>query len=82
MTALYHKELLSMDRIVEVMSVNPSRLLGVEGGVLAEGMPADVTVINPEQEWTVHGEDLYTKALFTPFEGITLKGGPSHGGGR
>lgn len=74
MTALYHKELLSMDRIVEVMSVNPSRLLGVEGGVLAEGMPADVTVINPEQEWTVHGEDLYTKALFTPFEGITLKG--------
>lgn len=74
MTELYHRGLISMDRIVELMSVNPARLLNVEGGRLAEGEPADVTVIDPEKEWTVHGRDLYTKALFTPFEGVTLKG--------
>ena len=56
------------------MSVNPAKLLGVSGGVLEEGGAADVTVIDPEKEWTVHGKDLYTKSLFTPFEGITLKG--------
>lgn len=74
MTELYHRDLISMDRIVELMSVNPARLLNVEGGRLAEGVPADLTVIDPEKKWTVHGRDLYTKALFTPFEGVTLKG--------
>lgn len=74
LTELYHKGKLSIDRIVELMSVRPAKLLGVEGGVLEEGAAADVTVIDPGKEWTVHGEDLYTKALFTPFEGITLKG--------
>lgn len=74
LTELYHKGKVSMDRIVELMSVRPAELLGVAGGVLEEGAPADVTVIDPNREWTVHGKDLYTKALFTPFEGITLKG--------
>lgn len=74
LTELYHKGALSIDRIAELMAVNPARLLGVEGGVLEEGAPADVTVIDPDRAWTVHGNDLYTKALFTPFEGVTLTG--------
>ncbi len=74
LTALFHKKLITLDRIVELMSVNPARLLQVEGGVLKAGKPADITVFDPEKEWTVHGEGLYTKSLFTPFEGITLKG--------
>lgn len=74
LTTLYHTGILTIDRIVELMSVNPARLINVEGGVLEEGAPADVTVIDPDKDWTVHGENLYTKALFTPYEGITLKG--------
>lgn len=74
LTVLYHQQGFTLDRIVELMSVNPARLLGVEGGVLREGAPADITVFDPEKEWTVHGEDLYTKSLFTPYENITLKG--------
>lgn len=74
LTVLYRQEGFSIDRIVECMSVNPAKLLGVPGGVLEEGGIADVTVIDPEKEWTVHGKDLYTKSLFTPFEGIALKG--------
>lgn len=74
MTELVHKGKITIDRVAELMSVHPAKLLGVEGGVLAPGAAADVTVIDPVKEWTVHGKDLYTKALFTPFEGVTLKG--------
>lgn len=74
LTGLYHTGKLSIDRIVELMSVNPARLIEVEGGVLEEGMAADITVINPSVEWDVYGADLYTKTLFTPFEGMKLKG--------
>jgi dihydroorotase len=74
LTTLYHTNILTIDRIIELMSVNPARLLEVEGGVLKKGAPADITVIDPNKEWTVYGQDLYTKTLFTPYEGITLKG--------
>lgn len=74
MTELYHKRGVSMDTICKTMSCNPAKLLGVTGGVLETGAPADITVVDPNAEWTVRGADLYTKALFTPFEGVTLKG--------
>lgn len=74
LTVLYHENGFSLDKIVELMSVNPAKLLGIEGGILEEGAPADITVFDPDKEWTVHGKDLYTKALFTPFEDITLRG--------
>ncbi len=74
LTELYHKRNVSLAKICELMSTNPARLLGVEGGVLDVGAPADIVVVNPQKEWTVRGADLYTKALFTPFEGVTLRG--------
>lgn len=74
LTVLYHQDGFSIDKIVELMSVNPAKLLGIDGGVLEEGKAADITLIDPNKEWTVHGQDLYTKSLFTPYEGVTLKG--------
>lgn len=74
LTALYHTGEITIDKVAELMSLNPARLLGVDGGVLEEGAPADVTVVDPDKVWTVHGKDLYTKALFTPFEGVELTG--------
>ena len=74
LTVLCHNKGFTIDRIIELMSVNPARLLGVEGGVLEEGAAADIVVIDPDKEWTVHGNELYTKSLFTPYEGLTLKG--------
>ena len=65
---------MSIDRIVELMAVNPAKLLHISGGVLEEGGAADVTVIDPDKEWVVRGHELYTKSLFTPYEGISLKG--------
>ncbi len=74
LTVLCHNNGFTIDRLIELMSVNPARLLGVEGGVLEEGAAADIVVIDPDKEWTVHGNELYTKSLFTPYEGLTLKG--------
>lgn len=74
LTVLVHSGIITIDRLIELMSVNPARLIGVEGGVLKKGAPADVTVIDPEKKWTVHGKDLYTKMLFTPYEGVELTG--------
>lgn len=74
LTVLYHGKHMTIDKIVEYMSVNPAKLLQVPGGVLEVGADADITVIDPNKEWTVKGNELYTKSLFTPYEGITLKG--------
>ena len=74
LTVLCHNKGFTIDRLIELMSVNPARLLGVEGGVLEEGAAADIVVIDPDKEWTVHGNELYTKSLFTPYEGLTLNG--------
>lgn len=74
LTVLYHQNGFTLDRIVELMSVNPAKLLGLEGGVLEEGKAADIVVFDTDKEWTVHGSKLYTKSLFTPYKNITLKG--------
>ena len=54
-------------RLVELMSVNPARILGVPGGTLAEGGPADVTVIDPEREFTYGITDVVSKSRNSPF---------------
>ena len=74
LTDLYHTGKMSIDRIVELMAVNPAKLLHISGGVLEEEGTADITVIDPDKEWVVRGNELYTKSLFTPYEGISLKG--------
>ncbi len=74
LTELYHRRQVKLNRICELMSTNPARLLGVEGGVLEVGAPADIAVVDVHPQWRVHGADLYTKALFTPFEGLPLRG--------
>ncbi len=74
LTILYHQEGFTIDKIVELMSTNPAKLLGLDEGYLEIGKNVDITVIDPEKEWTVDGHELYTKSLFTPYEGETLKG--------
>ncbi len=61
-------------RWVEMISVNPARILGVKGGSLAEGSVADITVIDPEQEWRIDRDKLHSKGKNTPFHGREVKG--------
>lgn len=62
---------LPLSRFVALLSVNPARILGVEGGTLAVGSPADVTVF-ADRSWRVDPADFASKGAVTPFAGHTL----------
>jgi dihydroorotase len=71
---LVHRSLLQPARLVEMMSQNPAALLRLEAGTLAEGAIADITVIDPNLEWTVAPEKFLSRSRNTPFAGMRLKG--------
>jgi len=72
---LVHRELIGPSRLVELMSLNPARLLRLEtNGTLAVGARADVTVIDPNLQWTVDPAKFLSKSRNTPFAGMKLKG--------
>lgn len=66
--------ILSARRLVELLSVNPARILGVPGGSLAPGTLADVTVIDPQRRFIFAEETIVSKAKNSPFLGRELTG--------
>lgn len=74
LTGLYHSGKLTLPEIVEKLTAAPARVLGLEAGSLKAGAAADITVLDPEAEWTVASEKFYTRGKCTPFEGKRLKG--------
>ena len=74
LTDLYHKDKLDLPLIISKMTWEPAKVLGLDGGTLAAGAKADVTVIDPELDWTVDAAKFYTKGSHSPFIGRTLKG--------
>lgn len=74
LTDLYHTGKLSLQEIIEKMTWAPAKVFGLQAGSLAKGMPADITVIDPELCWTVDEKKFYTKGSHSPFIGRELKG--------
>ena len=64
---------ISMVDLVRLMAVNPARILGLEHG-LRPGLPADVTIIDPDREWTVDAGQFESLSRNCPFDGWTLTG--------
>ncbi len=64
-----------ISRLVELLSVNPARILHVPGGTLAPGVPADITILLPDLPVTVRAADLKSRSKNTPFDGWQLTGG-------
>ena len=62
---------LPVSRYVEMLSVNPARILNVPGGSLRAGAPADLTIF-ADRSWTVEPEAFRSKGKSTPFAGMTL----------
>jgi len=72
---LVHKrKALSLNRVIEMYTSNPAKLLSLDRGTLSVGAPADVTLIDPELEWTFNKEQSQSLSKNTPFHGWTLKG--------
>jgi dihydroorotase len=72
---LVHTGVIGLPRFVELLSANPARVLGIPGGTLADGGPADLTILAPDAAVTVDARAFKSKSKNTPFDGWTLKGG-------
>jgi dihydroorotase len=64
----------SLLRAVDALTWSPARILGVPGGRLAVGDPADVAIVDPAEEWTVDPDRFFSKGRSTPFRGWRLRG--------
>jgi dihydroorotase len=72
---LVHAGVIGVARMIELLSVNPARVIHVPGGSLTEGAPADVSVLAPDLPVTIAAGKMRSKSRNTPFDGWTLRGG-------
>jgi len=64
---------LSFNRIAELTSFNPARRFGLnQKGDLAEGLDADVVLVDPDETWIVRADQSESRQGYTPFEGLEL----------
>jgi dihydroorotase len=72
---LVHKHArIDIVRLIEMYTVEPARLLTIDAGTLSIGTRADVTLIDPELEWTVRVDQFQSASRNSPFDGWKLKG--------
>ena len=74
LTHLVHTGLLSLSDVIAKLTAEPAHILGIDGGNLSEGKPADIAVIDPDLEWIANANLFKSKSRNTPFHGWTLKG--------
>lgn len=73
-TRLVRTGVITLPRLMQMMSTTPASLLRVPGGSLANGAAADLVLFDPEEQWTVDKSKFYSKGRNTPFEGMNVYG--------
>jgi len=74
MLDLWHRRLISVEKIVEKMCHNPAILFNIKDrGFIREGYKADLCLVNPDDQWTVAKENILYKCGWSPFEGTTFR---------
>lgn len=71
---LVRDERLTIERLFALLAGNPARLLGIQAGYLAPGMPADLIVIDEGKPWQITADTLVGRAGNTPFDGLPVQG--------
>ena len=71
---LHKRKAISINRLIEMFTVEPAKLLKLDAGTLSIGAKADVTLIDPDREWTVDASKFESLSRNTPFDGWKLKG--------
>jgi dihydroorotase len=74
LTRLVHTGKISLWHLVSLMSANPARIVNQPYGRLSIGAPADITIFDPQLEWTYRTATGRSKSRNSPFDGWTLKG--------
>ena len=65
---------LPIDRLFGLLAANPAKILGLETGTLAIGMPADLVLLDAAAPWRIDGEAFVASAGNTPFDGLPVEG--------
>lgn len=73
-TELVLKGVLTPMQMVEKMSYNPARIIGIDRGTLLPGAAADITIMDPEREFVIDRNEFVSKGHNTPFDGRKVKG--------
>ncbi len=71
-----NKGIISINRMIELFSVNPRKILGLPQVKIAEGESANLTLLDPNFEWVVDAGKFKSKSRNSPFIGWRLKGKP------
>lgn len=71
---VHQKKALTLSRVIEMFTINPARMLSLPRGTLSTGAVGDVTLINPDLEWTFDKEKSESLSRNTPFHGAKFKG--------
>lgn len=73
-TGLVRQGVISLERLVELMAVNPRKRFGLPGGVIAQGEPAELAVFDLDTRYTVNAAAMLSMGKATPFDGAELYG--------
>lgn len=65
---------IDLQRLMAMLSANPARVLGVEGGSLADGAAADLVLFDPDAPWIIDGDHFAGQADNTPFDRLPTQG--------
>ena len=76
LTALYHTGEISLNKVVELMCVNPRKILGLDIPSIREGSTADLLIADINKKWTVEPEKLHSKSHNSVFKAMELTGKP------
>ena len=73
---LVHTGVIGLKRLIELFSINPASILGLTRSIQV-GSEANLTLFNPDKQFTIDSSKFYSKSRNTPFHGWTLRGGPA-----
>jgi len=76
--SLYHQHNVPLKRIVECMSTNPAKIIGMKDDRLRVGKKADITIFSTDREIVIDPEKFKSRSRNTPFKCLKLKGSPEY----
>jgi dihydroorotase len=71
---LVREGVVSLERVCDLLSANPAKMLGVDAGSLAEGQQADLALVDTDKPWIVSSAKMAASAGNTPFDGQPMQG--------
>ncbi|MEX0342926.1 MAG: dihydroorotase family protein [Erythrobacter sp.] len=72
--SLVRDELIDVSRAFELVATAPAHILGIATGALAEGLEADIAIVDPDKPWIIQGAKMEATAGNTPFDGQPTQG--------